>query len=247
MTSDPAQTEAVTASTEDLRRLLAPVRYVLWDLDGPICRLFAGHPADGVARELVKLVDRLGLGALLTPSEREHRDPHAVLLGVSGRHPGNDLVGALEEWVTRQELQAVPGAFPTPHADPLIRTWSALGAVFAVTTNNSPRAATAYLRTRGLERCFAYVYGRTADLGLMKPHPHCLLQALNVMGADPAQALMLGDAPTDFEAARKARVPFLGYARNEAKAHALLEAGVGRSRIVTDLSAVRAALVPRAR
>ncbi|WP_308114850.1 HAD family hydrolase [Streptomyces sp. ISL-12] len=245
MASDTQQSTPVTASAESLRKLTAPVRYVLWDLDGPICRLFAGHPAGVIARDLVAEIDALGLGGSLTERERAHRDPQAVLLRVSERHPGSDLVGELEEWLTRQELAAVPGARPTPYADPLIRTWTALGAVSAVTTNNSARVAAAYLETRGLTGCFSSLYGRTGDLGLMKPHPHALLRALTVMGADPSQALMIGDSPSDLAAARAAGVPFLGYARSEETAAALVDPDAAEPCVVTDLSDVRAALLAR--
>lgn len=242
MTSDTTQTGAVTASTEDLRKLLASVRYVLWDLDGPICRLFAGYPAVDVARELVKLIEGRGLGGLLREEERFDPDPQAVLLGVNERHPDSDLITLLEDWLTQQELAAVPTAWPTPYADPLIRTWSALGARFAITTNNSALAAAAYIETRHLKGCFPYIYGRTKDLGRMKPHPHLLSQALKSLGADPAQALMLGDARTDYEAAQELDVPFLGYARDDEKLDVLVSAGVAPTHIVRSLEEVLVAL-----
>ncbi len=237
MTPDTAQTEPVTAQTESLRELITPVRYVLWDLDGPICRLFSGHPAHQVARDLVELIDRRGLGGLLTEWERDTEDPQVVLLGLGRRHPSSDLIVDLEEWLTQQELTAAPKAYPTSWADPLIRTWSRR-ARFAITTNNSALAAARYIDTRGLAECFPYMYGRTRDLDLMKPHPHILRQALNAMGADPARALMVGDAPTDFEAARDAGVPFLGYAHNERKLKALLDAGVPLPHTVNSLKLV---------
>ncbi|MEU4652398.1 HAD family hydrolase [Streptomyces sp. NPDC023723] len=236
----------MTASTDSLQELITPVQYVLWDLDGPICRLFAGRPAGGIARDLVHKIDALGLGGSLSPAERARRDPHAVLLRVGEQHPGSDLVVELEEWLTRQELTAVPGARPTPYADPLIRTWTALRVVSAVTTNNSARVAAAYLETRGLAGCFASLYGRTGDLGLMKPHPYSLRRALTAMGADPSRALMIGDSPSDYAAAAAAGVPFLGYARNEEKAAALVDAGARPTHIVADLSHVRTALLAQA-
>ncbi|MFJ8596107.1 HAD family hydrolase [Streptomyces sp. NPDC093598] len=228
----------MTASTEELRKLLAPVRYVLWDLDGPICRLFAGHPAKEVARELVKLIQRLGLGGLLKEKERFDPDPQAVLLGVNERHPDSDLITLLENWLTEQELTAVPTAMPTPYTDPLVRTWSALGAGFAITTNNSALAAASYIESRRLEACFPYIYGRTKDLDLMKPHPHCLSQALKSLGADPSHALMLGDTGTDYQAAQKLNVPFLGYARDQRKLDLLVAAGVKPSHIVSSMEDV---------
>ncbi|MDW8810528.1 HAD-IA family hydrolase [Streptomyces scabiei] len=227
----------MTAETEPLRELITPVRHVLWDLDGPICRLFSGHPAHQVARDLVELIDRRGLGGLLTERERGTSDPQVVLLGLGRRHPSSDLIVDLEQWLTQQELTAAPKAFPTSWADPLIRTWSRR-ATFAITTNNSALAAARYIETRSLAECFPYIYGRTRDLDLMKPHPHILRQALNAMGADPSRSLMVGDAPTDFEAAREAGVPFLGYAQNDRKLKALREAGVPLSRTVNSLKPV---------
>ena len=35
----------------ELRDLLAATKCVLFDFDGPVCRLFAGHPAAAVAAE----------------------------------------------------------------------------------------------------------------------------------------------------------------------------------------------------
>ncbi|MGH1556370.1 HAD family hydrolase [Streptomyces sp. L7] len=45
------------------------------------------------------------------------------------------------------------------------------------------------------------------------------------MGAHPADALMIGDTPTDFEAARQAGIPFLGHARNEFKGNVAAPGG----------------------
>lgn len=225
MTPETTHTEPVTAETTRLASLVASARYVLWDLDGPICRLFAGYPAHQIAGELVRMIDELGMGALLTEQERASDDPHVALRGVHERHRGSDLGLALEEWLTRRELDVVPKARPTPYADPLIRTWSSLGAKFAITTNNAAVAAAAYIESRGLTDCFPYVYGRTPNLDLMKPNPHCLEEAIKAMGAVPSGTLMIGDAATDLEAARQAGVAFLGYARNESKERFLRDAG----------------------
>lgn len=225
MTPETTHTEPVTAETARLASLVSSARYVLWDMDGPMCRLFAGYPAHQIAGELVDKIDQLGMGGLLTEQERSGNDPHDALRGVHERRPGSDLVLELEEWLTRRELQAVPKAMPTPHADPLIRTWSALGVRFAITTNNAALAAAAYVASRGLSDCFPYVYGRTANLDLMKPNPHCLEEAIKAMGAVPSATLMIGDAATDLQAAQRAGVQFLGYARNADKEQILREAG----------------------
>ncbi|MGW0818956.1 HAD family hydrolase [Streptomyces viridiviolaceus] len=230
MTSDTTQTEPVAEKTETdperLRNLITGARVVLWDFDGPICRLFARHSAERVAADLVEWLEGRGLHGLLTEAERESLDPHVVLRAVDRRHPGSDLVAELEERLTQEELRAASSAMPTAYADPLIRTWTAVGARLAITTNNSPRIVRTYLTGRGLLSCFApHIYGRTQDLHHLKPDPHCLNRALNAIGAAPSAALMIGDTPSDLEAALRAAVPFLGYARNDRKAKLLREAG----------------------
>ncbi|WP_404829446.1 HAD family hydrolase [Streptomyces albicerus] len=225
--SDAAQTEPVAEETERLRGLISRARVVLFDFDGPICRLFAGHKAENIAVEQVRWLEERGLHGLLTEKERAAPDPHVVLRAVDRRHPGSDLVIELEERLTLQELKAVGSAYPTAYVDPLIRTWHAMGARLAIASNNSPQTVARYLATRGLMDCFApHIYGRTQDLSLLKPHPHCLKRALSAMGVKPPEALMIGDADTDFQAAQRAGVPFLGYARNERKMKILRAAEV---------------------
>ncbi|TDT24037.1 HAD superfamily hydrolase (TIGR01509 family) [Streptomyces sp. BK208] len=219
---------------ESLRDLVMGARVVLWDFDGPVCRLFAGHPADDVARELVDWLADVGHDGLLTREERVHPDPFLLLAAVDRERRHGDVVAEFEERLTREELRAVATARPTPYADPLIRTWAAQGVGLAVTTNNSPRAVSAYLEARGLLGCFTphvsphvtpHVYGRTRDPRLLKPDPYTLERALRAWGVAPAHALMVGDSPADVAAAGKAGVPFLGYARNDRKEQQLRSAG----------------------
>ncbi|MGW2777820.1 HAD family hydrolase [Streptomyces olivaceoviridis] len=225
-TTTDTTTGTAAGTAAQLRELLSRARVVLWDFDGPVCRLFAGHKAERVAAGLVEWLAGRGLHGLLDDTEREAVDPHGVLRAVDRRHPGSDLVAELEERLTKEELRAAASALPTAYADPLIRTWTAVGTRLAITTNNSPRVVRSYLDTRGLTACFSpHIYGRTTDLHLLKPDPHCLNRALSAMGAAPSAALMIGDSPSDLTAARDAGVPFLGYARNEQKGKLLREAG----------------------
>lgn len=232
MTSSTTQTERIPFGSsqvaDELAKLTGRTQVVLWDFDGPVCRLFAGHPAEQIAVRMLERLDGLGLYDLLTASERAAQDPNATLRAIARRHPGTDLVTELEEWLTEEELTATATAWPTPYADILIRTWSAIGTRMAVTTNNAPSVVTSYLTGRGLADCFtSHVYGRSTDLHLLKPHPHILDRALRALNCAPENALMIGDTPTDLEAARRAGVPFLGYARNEEKAGQLWEEGAG--------------------
>ncbi len=48
------------------------------------------------------------------------------------------------------------------------------------------------------------------DVKHVKPHPEHLLQGLRVLGAEPSQSIMVGDHPTDIQAARSARMVSVG-------------------------------------
>ncbi|MFF3491473.1 HAD family hydrolase [Streptomyces sp. NPDC002795] len=209
-----------------LAELITGARHVLFDFDGPICRLFAGRPAAGIARQQVDWLDAQGLGDVLTEEERADVDPHAALRRLGRARPDSDLVLEMESRLTEQELRAVGTAWPTEYVDPLIRTWTAAGVHLAITTNNSAEAARRYIAGRGLSGCFEpHIYGRTKDLSRLKPDPYCLQRAMSAMGAAPGATLMIGDAATDLLAAREAGVAFLGYARHAGKERELREAG----------------------
>jgi HAD superfamily hydrolase (TIGR01549 family) len=217
---------SVTDELFGLEELLGGVRCVLFDFDGPICRLFAAHRADGIAARLSGRLAERGVQGPLTGEEQASGDPHVLLRAVGRMHSGSDLMADLEEWLTVEEILATASARPTAYADALIRSWTARGVRLAVTTNNSPRAVADYLARRGLADCFgAHIHGRTIRPELLKPNPDCLHRALDSTATRPSDALMIGDTTTDLLAANEAGVPFLGYARDEARMEGLYEAG----------------------
>ncbi|MEW1927511.1 HAD family hydrolase [Streptomyces sp. NPDC088360] len=234
-----------SARAGDLRELVARARLVLWAFDGPVCRLFAGRSADTAMDNLVRWLETRGLDSLPRREEwQASGDPHAVLRAVADRWPSSDLVLELEARLTQEELRAVSTALPTAYADPLIRTWTALGVQQAIATNVSPQGAYTYLAGRGLISCFApHIYGRTRDLGLLKPDPSSVYRALNAMGTPAASVVMIGGTPTNYRAARQAGIPFLGYAQNDHRAKDLRDAGV--ELIVESLEQVLSVLRPR--
>ncbi|WP_404190954.1 HAD family hydrolase [Streptomyces tauricus] len=210
------------------RRLLADARCVLFDFDGPICRLFPENRSRPVADELREKTDEFGAGDVLTAQERADKDPHVVLRAVhrAGRHramPG--LLETLEELVVTGEVRAARTAWPTPDADTLIDLLSRRRTRLAVVTNNSPLAAEAYLGQEGLLHHFAVIEGRTADPGRMKPDPDVVFRALRGLRLRPEDAVMIGDTGTDVEAAGRAGVGFIGYGRNSEKRGRLRAAG----------------------
>ncbi|MFD0315853.1 HAD family hydrolase [Streptomyces flavalbus] len=218
----------MTTADRRARELLDGAACVLFDFDGPLCRLFPEGASAPLADEVRNLVDKFGLGGVLNESQRASIDPHVVLCAVHRARHERDVtepLAVMEAAVTAGELSAARSAWPTPRADALVTWLARRGARLAVVTNNAPGAATAYLDGRGLLGHFDTVQGRTADPGLMKPHPDVLHRALRALALTPADAVMIGDTSTDATAARAAGVPFIGYARNARKAHGLRTGG----------------------
>jgi len=62
----------------------------------------------------------------------------------------------------------------------------------------------------GLTGYFDYVM-TASQVKNPKPHPEPLLKVLEYFGADPEEALFIGDGEVDMQAARSAGIPFISY------------------------------------
>ncbi|MFF3399203.1 HAD family hydrolase [Streptomyces sp. NPDC002659] len=208
-----------------LVRLFGAAKCVLFDFDGPVCHLFDGHPASGIAAELRNWAAQNVPGDVVAEAGSAD-DPLELLRAAASMYPHSDLVKEMERQLTSQELRATLTAEPTEGADLLIRRLGAAGFRLAITTNNSERAVRSYLERTGLSDLFGeHIHGRKPDPTLMKPDPDCLRRALDTTGSTAAESLMIGDSPADCLAASQLGVPFLGYARNERKRQCLVDAG----------------------
>ena len=195
---------------------------VLLDFDGPVCSVFAGHPAPGVADELRALI-RAG-GAQLTPAIRATGDPLQVLRLAHRQHPG--LVPDLDDALTRAEVLAVRTACGTPGAAEFLDACESAGRRVVIVSNNSRSAVEAYLRDRRLLSGVDAVFGRPRHRPeLMKPHPIMVEAALDHLQVRPESAVLIGDSITDVQVARHCRVPSIGLANRPQKISSLTRAG----------------------
>lgn len=205
-----------------LQDILAGADCLLLDFDGPVCRLFSGHPAEGIALTMRDFLADQG-SAVTDPRLLASSDPHEIL-----RSPmSDDLSAGLEVLLTYEEEWAARTAQPTPLAAEFIRAVADSGRKMAITTNNAPSAVEAYLRDHRLSGLFgSRIFGRsTKDPSLMKPHPACLLRAIETLGVQPWDCLMIGDSVADAVAARAAKVGFLGFARSADRVARLQDVG----------------------
>jgi phosphoglycolate phosphatase len=79
----------------------------------------------------------------------------------------------------------------------------------AVATNRSNTIGKV-LESNGLDEYFDIVVS-SLDVKNPKPHPESLLKILRFFSLGPQQAVYIGDSSVDWETARAASVPFVGY------------------------------------
>ncbi|MFJ9075564.1 HAD family hydrolase [Streptomyces sp. NPDC102278] len=226
-------------SSEALFDVLSASRAVLFDFDGPICDVFRGLSAPSVAEELAELVAQqaphLGERARATDDPME---VHRI-----SEEGGTALLGAVEEALAAAELRAVKSAgAPVEGAVQALHAAGDAKRRVAVVSNNSAACVIEFLTINGLADVVAEVVGRPSlRPRLMKPAPYPLLAAANALGVDPTEAVLVGDAVTDVEAAKAAGARSIGFANKPLKWSALADAGADA--IVSDMQAVADVLI----
>jgi phosphoglycolate phosphatase-like HAD superfamily hydrolase len=186
--------------------LVEGVGLFLFDFDGPMCSLFHEHDPAVVRAAVLAALDIDG--SVPRRLRRRERNAHVLLRAMW--QLGSDHVETANKDLTDHEFVAAGSALPTPQAKELIeRLWNS-GILMAITSNNSAAAIREYLDKNGLADFFGdRIYARGDDLGLMKPNAHTLTTAV-AMRAPTGTTVLLGDSPSDAEAAWRAGVGFIG-------------------------------------
>ncbi|KIZ13550.1 HAD family hydrolase [Streptomyces natalensis] len=224
--------------TNKLSEVAGATSGVLFDFDGPICDVFAGRPAPGVAQKLSEVVTQHD--ATLGAKAASVDDPMEILrLAMQGGEP---VIRAIEESLTKAEVSAVKVAGPpVPGSVAALEAAHSSGRKVAVVSNNSTACVRAFLMLHGLRHLVHEVIGRAAYRpDLMKPDPHSLLLAAARLHVHPHHCTLIGDSVTDVEAARAAGARSIGFANKPHKDLALTEAGADA--VVADMTTVADAL-----
>lgn len=120
----------------------------------------------------------------------------------------------------------------------LLRDLHGAGWQLAVATGKSDRGLAACLATHGIADLFVSL--QTADRHPSKPHPAMLEAALFEAGAQPEQAVMIGDTSFDMLMARHARVAAIGVSWGY---HSVAELRASGARHVAEDAAMLAAVL----
>ncbi|MFB7286456.1 HAD family hydrolase [Actinacidiphila glaucinigra] len=204
------------------------IECVLLDFDGPICRLFAGHPASVAAS---RLKARLGDLSLLPPELAGTDDPHGLLWEIATGSGGNarEVSAELNALLAKEEVVAAASATVTPGTADLVRGLRARGLHLGVVSNNGWEAIrNVLLATHLLELFDGPIVGRPDDARLMKPDGFMLREAVKQLGTKPERCLFVGDSWRDAEAARQVGVNFVGYAKSARKRREMTKANAKR-------------------
>ncbi|MER6484348.1 HAD family hydrolase [Streptomyces virginiae] len=210
---------------ETLGTLLGASKAVLFDFDGPICDVFRGLPAPGIAAELADLLSTLA--PTLAGAARSTHDPMEVhRLSQQG---GAKVLAAVETALTRAEIRAVAVAgLPTAGAVAALQAARNAGRHVAIVSNNSTECIREYLYLHGLGVFVDEIIGRPRlRPDLMKPSPHPLLTAASALGVPANVTVLVGDSVTDIGAAHAAGARSIGYANKPRKVTTLSDAGAG--------------------
>lgn len=207
-----------------LTDILSRTRCLLIDFDGPICSVFAGHPATTVAAQLLDLIrDRVGT---LPPHIAELEASPLQILRQVADLGDDELTRAVADACRDAETIAVASATPTLGAEDVLRAAHDAGLSIVIVSNNASTAIEAYLHRRDLAQYFDAVAARTDDMGpqLLKPHPFLVEHGLTVANAQPDEAAFIGDSTTDIEAGNAAGTATIGYANKPGKHQHLADA-----------------------
>jgi phosphoglycolate phosphatase-like HAD superfamily hydrolase len=202
--------------------LMESAEAVLLDFDGPVCSLFAGYPASGVADHLRDLV--IASGAEVGAAIRGTTDPLTVLRLTAEQHPA--LLASVDDALTLAERVAAHTARSTPGALEFLIDCDRARRPVVIVSNNSRDGVEVYLQDRHLWLLVGQIFGRPVRRpDLMKPHPARVDAALAFLQVDPERAVLIGDSVSDLRAAQACRVPFIGYADRPEKRDVLVRAG----------------------
>jgi beta-phosphoglucomutase-like phosphatase (HAD superfamily) len=187
------------------------IRHVMLDFDGPVCHVFAGRPAPGVAQRLREFV---GSVQTLPAGLATETDPLGF---VRASYDSPEIAAAVAAQLRAEEVAAAELAEPTPGSVSTIEACVKTGRHITVVSNNSAEAVRSYLVKQGLELFVSYISARPDDCALMKPNPFLLYRAGEAVDTPMTASLLVGDSDTDIMAARAAGSVVIGYANKPGK------------------------------
>jgi phosphoglycolate phosphatase-like HAD superfamily hydrolase len=212
--------------TASLAEIIGPVRCLLIDFDGPICDIFAGFPAAGIAAHLHDIIHTQYHGTIPASLVAAARDPLVTLSEVE-KLGDSELTRTVADACRDAEITAAATAAPTAGAEDVLRAARRTRRRVAIVSNNATAAIETYMHDHDL---LGYVDGIAARFDgmpphLLKPNPFLVERGRTAACARSETAVFIGDSRSDVIAGRAAGVPTIGYANKPGKDQRLTDAG----------------------
>jgi pyrophosphatase PpaX len=182
-----------------MKRIEAPPRAVIFDMDGTLADTFS-------------LVVSAWNAALRRHARREFSAAEVIArFGVPDsamirrelpEHLGDE---AVEAYHVHYEQQHTPLARAFEGVSEMLAAIRARGLPMGVVTGKGRRSARITLAALGWEGIFAAVV-TGEDVGEQKPHPEGLLKVAAQLGVTPARCVFVGDSPADIGAGKNAGI-----------------------------------------
>jgi phosphoglycolate phosphatase len=191
-------------------------RTLLIDLDGTLV-----HSLPDLATALNRLLAGEGWPELAQDEVRTMVGDGVVKLVERGYEargglPEGELNGRVARFLELYDEVMTDETRPYPGVPETLAELREAGWRLAVCTNKPEAASHKVLRNLGLSDHFQAVTGGDS-FTVKKPDAGHLLGTLQRLGAEPADAILMGDSPTDLQAARNAGLPVIlvsyGYSR----------------------------------
>lgn len=198
-------------------------RLAVFDCDGTL--------VDGQADVCLSMEQAFGQAGLAAPDANTVRRIVGLSLPVAVRQlapdaPDDQAREVVENYKSIFRTRREEGLLQEPlyqGMEAVLRALHAEGWQLAVATGKSDRGLNACLKTHGIKDLFVSL--QTADRHPSKPHPAMLEAALFEAGAQPGEAVMIGDTSFDMQMARAANVRAIGVAWGYHAPHELLATG----------------------
>jgi HAD superfamily hydrolase (TIGR01549 family) len=205
----------IGSTTPEFR--LGPTRLVLFDLDGV---LFDTLPVMRVAWGKVR--DEHGISASFDDYSKHLGRPFGDILRMLGLDLSPETCARVLAAYRVASAEHAEMAAPFPGIQEMVHLLASASLRLGVVTSKPRETAVPLLDRLGCP--FAVIRTPGSERG--KPAPDSLLLALTDVGADPVEAVYIGDMAVDQQAARRAGVPYLhagwGYGTAETPDSAVL-------------------------
>ena len=212
------------------------LKLAIWDMDGTIV-----DSREVIQTAMVRCFESLGLPA---PAYDDVRKTIGLGLAeavetLAPDYP--DIPGLTEAYRQAFIARRTESDFKEPLYDGAIETLERLANdnwLIGMATGKSHRGIRAIFEMHPLEQYFDTIW--CADDGPGKPHPHMCEQAMNALGAEPSQSLIIGDAVHDIRMGRNAGIHTLGVSWGFGESHEL--EAVGAHEVHHDFETLNASL-----